>query len=324
MLTTSCRYFSVGGLLLWMCDKICRGVEASRLYTPSAVHWNERTAVVRLDLSRADLPNYHPGQFFFVNIPEISLNEWHPFTASAVLDTGIIFYIKRMGLKRRGTQTPTWSARLAELAMRGLDTFPKMRLSGPLGHTDFSKYDSLLLFAGGIGITPMISIFTDLLLRHRTGRGTGRVRSVVLIWMSRSVGEFLLFEEIISLMDPNSVPETKPHTIVEETDNSSGTAAKGGSDGGRAETAAVGCTFDLRLHCTRRDSVVSLTGPLSIDPVTMHLCSGRCDLREIFGQHGEGGPRTMSAVCGPPNLVQDVSRYAWRYGCDFHSEQFNF
>ncbi len=82
---------------MWLCDKWARGVAAARVVTPSIVEWHDRNETVLIKLSFADLGGavYHPGQYFFINIPGVSLNEWHPFTASAVLDDGIVFYIKR-------------------------------------------------------------------------------------------------------------------------------------------------------------------------------------------------------------------------------------
>jgi hypothetical protein len=162
-------------------------------------------------ISSDSLPHYQPGQYFFINIPCISLNEWHPFTASAVLDDGILLYIKSMG-KPQGAPK-SWTSKLADLARRGLaHEVPMLRLSGPFGHINLDGYETILLFAGGIGITPMIAIFAELrrrlvaedladqLAEHK-GQPVpprARLKRVRLMWMSRKVDEFRLFEKIFS------------------------------------------------------------------------------------------------------------------------------
>ena len=184
-----------------MCDKWSRGIAASRLYTPELVEWHSRNETTLLKLSHSSISHlrYEPGQYFFLNIPDISLNEWHPFTATAILDDGIVFCIKRMNNKRQ-SQKGTWTQRLADRAQSWSSTPLGMRLSGPFGHTDFTSYEKLLLIAGGIGITPMIAIFAHLKKQQLLGRELGKLKTVQLIWMSRSVGEFRLFEEIFSLL----------------------------------------------------------------------------------------------------------------------------
>lgn len=162
------------------------------------------------------------------------MNEWHPFTASAVLEDGIVFYIKAMP-QQAGTKRVPWTSRLAELVQTST-ALPYLRLSGPFGHLHFNNYKSLVLYAGGIGITPMIAIFTSLLRKANAKEDIGDLQSVVLVWMSRSINEFRLFERIFKLAHGSSA-------ILEEEN---------------AHIQANTCRFHLRLHCTRRDSWVSM------------------------------------------------------------------
>lgn len=81
-----------------MCDKLARSTAAAEVCVPEALQWHGRNEATMLRLARSGhaCSDYHPGQFFFINVPSISLNEWHPFTASAVLDDGLVFYIKKV------------------------------------------------------------------------------------------------------------------------------------------------------------------------------------------------------------------------------------
>lgn len=304
--------------------------------------------------------DYEAGQFFFVNIPSLSLSEWHPFTASAVLDDSLVFYIKTMGaapVVKPHPINPTveggsWTSRLAELARRAEQgvLLPAVRLYGPFGHNDFMQYENLVLFAGGIGITPMIAVFTDLRRRAQRGLGVGALRSVRLVWMSRSVAEFHMFAEIFAMVAQEQPGPRASCITLDEEDPDVMTAplSQGHAVAGSPSTHAASCTcprgashhthkmdseihtktdlgqcrFNLQLHCTRRDSHASLTTPSSPDYVSMFIISGRCDVPGLLG--AVPGTSTMAAVCGPLLLTASVSEQARVHGCDFHSEQFHF
>eukprot|EP00048_Salpingoeca_helianthica_P012116 m.174893 g.174893 ORF g.174893 m.174893 type:complete len:910 (+) comp15329_c1_seq4:2068-4797(+) len=293
-------YFAFGSLMLWFVDKISRGVRAAYLCLPKKVEWVARNNMVRIKLGPDSYKHYQPGQYFFINIPQLSINEWHPFTASAVMDDGIIFYIKAMPKNPALTRIP-WTQRLSELVQTS-EALPMLRLSGPFGHTDFEGYESLVMFAGGIGITPMIAIFTDLMHRAKEGRPIGRLQNVALVWMSRSVAEFRLFEEIFTMVHTASV-------LAEE----------------KAHVNTQACNFHVRLHCTRRESWISMVSPESLDHVRMFVAQGRCDVAGRIEEFMTANPTdTMVAVCGPHTLTHTASKASWKFGTDFHAEQFSF
>lgn len=387
---TNFWYTNVPGMVLWLCDKWVRGVAASRCFVPTELSWHERNRTTMIKLSSDSLPGYKPGQYFFINIPCISLNEWHPFTASAVLDDGIVLYIKNMQRKNGGE---SWTSKLADFACSPNPALPVMRLSGPFGHISFESYETILLFAGGIGITPMIAIFAGLRKRmieleevdkiaERNGlpKTTKQHKRVRLMWMSRSVSEFRLFETIFSLFVrsdaikfPSSlrasdafghmseaIDENKDESSTDNLDESELHAALRRSSmadsysatqqpeasnpctlnpnpdtdklgiGKKSNSSAsqhdgqVACTFDIQLHCTRRESFVSLTDPKSPDYVSMFIRNGRCNIREVFENFATPDNTTMAAVCGPPELMASVSSEAYKFNTAFHAETFFF
>ena len=424
-----------------------------------------------------DFIGYQPGQFYFINIPEISLNQWHPFTASAVMDTGLVFFIKKIHerkskqeestiIKRRFLPLSEWTRHLATQSQKDPIWRPLVRLHGPFGHNDFSHYETLLLFAGGIGITPLIAVFTDLRKKAMAGdKSLGNLKTVVLVWMSRSISEFRMFEDLFAvLIDENLTFEkerktesrlstgipgkseanlgktTADNSASATSDNTRPTTAKSNSDSrmhlsandassigpmgdtisqtsqfsfsnsidgassvdyppsplfeapspnmgmmttpafhfssenGESTTEDTGanantldptaaaqefilrvesdealkveaeahqsndlstskigqCTFDIRLHCTARDKFQASNIPnISVSDenhIRLLMKQGRCDLKSIFSKNvkKDAPQTTLAAVCGPHSLMYDVSMLAWRYKCDFHSEQFNW
>ena len=113
---------------------------------------------------------FFPGQFVFVSVRgEAVSKEPHPFTiASAPGVEHLEFFIGESG---------DWTSKLS-----GIATGASVLVEGPYGrysHQSLGAKRDLLFIAGGVGLTPMLSM-----LRHlRTHAFSGRVR---LIWSLRS------------------------------------------------------------------------------------------------------------------------------------------
>jgi hypothetical protein len=66
----------VGSLLMWFVDKLTRNVQAACMLVPTKLEWHARSGVVMLRLKRDACPDVKAGQYLFLNIPQLSLNEW--------------------------------------------------------------------------------------------------------------------------------------------------------------------------------------------------------------------------------------------------------
>lgn len=126
---------------------------------------------------------YRPGQFAWIRLgPKPMGFEEHPFTiASAPRRSGKIeFTIKQLG---------DFSAGVAQVAIGD-----KVWVDGPHGafSPDHHRSRGLVLIAGGVGITPMISVLRDLAQRRDQ-------REHLLIVSARALEELLFREEITEL-----------------------------------------------------------------------------------------------------------------------------
>ncbi|KAH9189701.1 hypothetical protein AeNC1_008318, partial [Aphanomyces euteiches] len=130
--------------------------------------------------------NSNPCVFFWVNIPSVSRYEWHPFSGIVTPDgKSIAFCMKAL--------TPGGFVdkvvRQANQQTKGSLT---IYVDGPYGKPtlDVYAYDSLVLLAGGIGVTPMVSMFNRFRQSHSGP-------SLHLYWVVRTPEELLAAETIM-------------------------------------------------------------------------------------------------------------------------------
>ncbi|CAM9826458.1 unnamed protein product [Scytosiphon promiscuus] len=251
---------------------------------------------------------HEAGQYVFINVPSISLLEWHPFTiASCPDDRETTHYIKDMG-------PTTFTGKLRMLATLGSQL--QVNVDGPYGFPlEYNRYRLLVFVAGGIGVTPCLSLARHLSLLARSGGLKNCLEDGVrLIWTTRLPEEMLMLEA--ELQD-----------VI----------------GGDGEEPATDARFSVHLHLTspsgmRRTSSLPFT-------------EGRPDLRDYLQRFGRatGVPEKRQPVdhhpfhehkqqqqqlppqrkgealifaCGPTPLVEDASRAAESAGMDFHAETF--
>ena len=73
---TTCRYYSAGAMVLYLADKLSRGIKSACLLVPEQIEWHAQNGITMLRMSLDCAPTVNPGQYFFVNIPQLALNEW--------------------------------------------------------------------------------------------------------------------------------------------------------------------------------------------------------------------------------------------------------
>jgi len=171
--------FLLPGVTLWFVDRMIRAYRSAKSVeiTNYRVHdFHKAGEVLTLQCS-VDM-DYVSGQYCFINVPEVSLLQWHPFTLSG---TGNLeFHIKNTG---------NWTSDVIKSAKQ--DSL-SICVDGPYGlPLDFHPYSHIFLVAGGIGITPCKSIF-ETLFNHQDE--LIRLERVVLVWMARDYSIFKLLD----------------------------------------------------------------------------------------------------------------------------------
>ncbi|KAE9331657.1 hypothetical protein PR003_g14902 [Phytophthora rubi] len=231
--------------------------------------------------------NYAAGQYVFLCVPSISSLQWHPFTiSSSPHEPMVTFHIKALG---------DWTYKFLSIDIE-----------------DPNTYSHVVLFSGGIGMTPMRSIVNW--LHHQVHHGgRSNVERVHFVW---SVRDREMLQSLV-IDEAHKTGEYKgesyfPNGIVQD---------RGGA-------------FSSEIHLTRSERDVE-----SAD-IDRHL-HGRlhygarpdvaATLRSIGEQAKQSGKKRVGVlVCGPSTMVRDVVdkslSLSWemKVRFDVHSEVFEF
>ncbi|GLI65959.1 hypothetical protein VaNZ11_009641 [Volvox africanus] len=221
------------GIFLYLLDVVLRtlqqafnstSITASASVGPEAPaaaflspHGNILTLTIQCDKSLS----WSGLDIVFLNVPEISWWQWHPFTlaTSSVAggpETKMVLHIKTYN---------HWTQRLVARLATNTDSL-KLYVSGPYhgAHRKWiTNFDRHIFVAGGIGVTPVLGMLQDLIARRRAMAANSDLKPagrVSLIWLSRSRDELA----------------TMPYDVLQE-------ASKTGAD----------AWLDLQLYLTSPD-----------------------------------------------------------------------
>ncbi|KAF8005908.1 hypothetical protein BT93_K0252 [Corymbia citriodora subsp. variegata] len=164
-------YMVFPGIFLFGLDKLLRIIQSRpRTYLLSAKVLP--CEAIELTLPKDPKLKYSPTSVVFMNVPRISKLQWHAFSitsSSNVQEDTLSLMIKCEGW---------WTSTLCRMITEELNSDTHLTkcipvaIEGPYGPStvDFLRYDSMLLIAGGSGITPFLSILQEIVLAKGSSR----------------------------------------------------------------------------------------------------------------------------------------------------------
>jgi len=227
--------FTIWPGILYFGERIYREMRARRATRLSKVLVHPGGAM-ELRIIKSSF-KYTAGQWLFIQIPELSRWQWHPFTiTSAPEDPYISVHIRQVGdftcsLGERFGMGPSVVAAMTRAAMKGdtqdaknevvsgdfveLDpttssiSLPNVRIDGPYGAPAEDVFNSqvAILIGAGIGVTPFASILKHIWYRQRKGK-LDSLRRVEFFWVCRDAPSFGWFQSLLQEIekaqaDPN-------------------------------------------------------------------------------------------------------------------------
>ncbi|KAF6137091.1 hypothetical protein GIB67_030855 [Kingdonia uniflora] len=255
-------YMVFSGVFLFALDKLLRVMQSR----PIACVVSARILPCKaIELTLAKDPNlkYTPTSVIFLKVPSISKLQWHPFSitsSSSADDERLSIIVKGDG---------GWTNTLYSTILDGMDSEARhlkclpVSFEGPYGPVsmDFLRYDSLLLVAGGIGITPFLSILQELYFPRNSNKSKLPTR-IQLIYAVKKSQDISLLNSVSSLLLDHSLcqPHLKVNIFVTQEGKSGLTFRELLSDSSQIETINfdTGCSnyTNLGLHFSNPSPVV--------------------------------------------------------------------
>uniref|UniRef100_A0A1S3CBN3 FAD-binding FR-type domain-containing protein n=1 Tax=Cucumis melo TaxID=3656 RepID=A0A1S3CBN3_CUCME len=193
-------YMVFPGLFLFGIDKILRIIQ-SRIETCVVSARILPCKAVELTLPKDRRLKYKPTSVVYVKIPRISRFQWHAFSlisSSNVDDETMSIVVKCDKSWTRSLYDVISSEREGESDQLKCIS---IAVEGPYGPSsmDFLRYDHLLLIAGGIGITPFLSILQEINSMQNSSRFKCPAR-IQLIHVMKNSQDISLLNSILPLL----------------------------------------------------------------------------------------------------------------------------
>ena len=166
---------------------------------------------------------YRPGQWVFIQVPEVSNAQWHPFTiTSCPFDPYISIHVQQIGDFTRALGDALGCGPAQAQDLNGLDpmgmyeialemgqSMPKLRVDGPYGAPaeDVFNNEIAVIIGAGIGVTPWTSVLKNIWhLRSRPDRPQ-RLRRVEFIWICKNTKTFEWLHDLLSSLEAQSASD---------------------------------------------------------------------------------------------------------------------
>ncbi|KAL1533026.1 ferric-chelate reductase (NADH) [Salvia divinorum] len=190
------------GVFLFALDKLLRVVQSR----PETCILSARvfpSKAIELTLPKDPRLKYTPTSVIFLNIPSISKLQWHPFsiTSSSSVDEHSISVI----VKSEGQWTSSLLSKITHAEEQDSEANQRrcipVAVEGPYGPASMEllRYNNLLLVAGGIGVTPFLSILRELSCSSSNGRNAYPDR-IHLIYTIKKSQDVCLLDPILPLL----------------------------------------------------------------------------------------------------------------------------
>jgi len=169
---------------------------------------------------------YKAGQWLFINCPDVSRQQWHPFTiTSCLFDPYISIHVRQVGdftkslanaLGAGPSQADLYDELdpmgMYEIALRQGQKMPRLRIDGPYGAPaeDVFENEIAILIGTGIGVTPWASILKNIWHMRMSANPPKRLRRVEFIWVCRETNSFEWFQALLSSLETQSMELSAP------------------------------------------------------------------------------------------------------------------
>ncbi|CAL5218771.1 g490 [Coccomyxa viridis] len=185
--------YTMPGILLYLLDMAFRVAQQAQPVVVSNVSVCKSATLATLHFNADPNTPIKPIQDLFLGVDGLSPVQWHPYsTVGGDQGHTLVAHIKAYG---------KWTTGLLNRVLNRGSVV--MRVDGPYGefaeHPEWTHYKTLVIIAGGIGVTPVFGILNDLKQRHEGSDGNGGSggpvpQKVVLVYVASMKNELALLQ----------------------------------------------------------------------------------------------------------------------------------
>lgn len=142
--------------LLVLTERVVRVLLGFSHRVPATIQiLDDETVLIKGTIPSERIWQYEAGQYIFLQVPQLSLFQWHPFTVSTCIGKEFQLHIKTDG---------NWTSKLRDLATGPEGAPIEIGANGPFGAPAQRFYDfsHTIIVGAGIGVTPFSGILVDL------------------------------------------------------------------------------------------------------------------------------------------------------------------
>lgn len=188
------------GIFLFLIDRFLRFLQScqwSRLVSARLLP----CGIVELNFFKDRGLLYNPTSIMFINVPEVSKLQWHPFTVTSNCNLepdNLSIVVKCEG---------SWSQKLYKQISSSLDRL-QVSTEGPYGPTssNFLRHEMLIMVSGGSGITPFISIIREIIFQSQNPGS--KIPRVVLVCVFKHYVDLAMLDLLLPITGvPNQLSQ---------------------------------------------------------------------------------------------------------------------
>lgn len=163
---------------------------------------------------------YKAGQWLFLQCPDVSTTQWHPFTiTSCPFDPYVSVHVRQVGdfTRALGDALGCGPAQakdlegldpngMYEVALQNGQVMPQLKIDGPYGAPaeDVFENEIAVIIGTGIGVTPWASILKNIWHLRSSPNPPRRLRRVEFIWICKDTASFEWFQALLSSLEAQS------------------------------------------------------------------------------------------------------------------------
>lgn len=321
-----------------------------------------------------------PGAYLFLNVPALSQGQWHPISLSAAGPYGGTSAVEAspttatdyvtVSLHVRALREGTWTHKLYQLALAeeekaggtgeeeptaqvgkedeevGVIEGPlDVSVDGPYGclSVDLGRYRRLVLFAGGIGITPLTTTLAYLIYEKRQpgGGAIPWIQHVTLVWAVREEETYAAFapflEQVLEALNRPAQRANDPEACVLDVEvymtSVPSSEEEEGEEGnaGEEEEGEAGLAFRRRrgpgqMHLKEKEVMRGIVSRMAPAAGRLQRRRGRPNICRVMDGlvDVEAGEQHVTAAlaCAPQGMLHQVQRQCVLRDIDLHMEEF--